>query len=49
MAKYMWFGHQRMTGYGSQHPSPPYIKRGATGDGDKQVLGPNKLVSMLGE
>jgi hypothetical protein len=35
--------------YGSHRLSPPYLERGATDDGDEPVLGPNKLVYMLGE
>jgi hypothetical protein len=35
--------------YGSHGPSPPYLERGATDDGDEPVLGPNELNSMLGE
>ncbi len=37
------------TGYGSHRPSPPSLKMGATDDGDKPVLGPNELISLLGQ
>jgi hypothetical protein len=37
-----------MTGYGSHHPSSD-LERGAIDDGVELVLGPNKLVSKLGE
>jgi hypothetical protein len=48
-AKSKKFGLQSMPGFGSHHPSPPSIKRGATDDGDKLFSSPSRLVSTLCE
>jgi hypothetical protein len=48
VAKYTWFGLQRTPATALIAPLPNALLRGATDDGDEPVLGPNELVSRLG-